>query len=52
MKKSVNILLAGFASLSVMGHAYAATSEAEEAYRAAKNNASEPTKWRVRNATR
>jgi hypothetical protein len=44
MKKSTTILLAGFASLSVMGHAYAASSEAEEAYRAAKNNASESYK--------
>jgi len=44
MKKSMNIFLAGFASLSVMGHAYAASSEAEDAYRTTKNSASESYK--------
>lgn len=44
MKKSTSIFLAGFASLSVMGQVYAASPEAEEAYRVAKNNATESYK--------
>jgi hypothetical protein len=36
MKKSINIFLAGFASLSVMNFAYAASTQAEDAYRVKK----------------
>jgi hypothetical protein len=44
MKKSINILLAGFASLSVMNFAYAASTQAEDAYRVEKNSATESYK--------